>query len=173
MNQANRLKISSNQRFLIRSDGSPFSWFADTAWELFHRLTREDAGFYLAKRKEQGFTLIQAVVLAEFEGIRQPNVYGNSALVDQDPAQPNEAYFCHVDWIVEKANSLGLVIGMLPTWGDKWGKLTGMVQKSLRIKTLGFTGSSSDGAITARIWSGYLEVIGLWTARKNAKSGDL
>jgi len=46
-------------------------------------------------------------------------------MVDQDPAQPNEAYFCHVDWIVEKANSLGLVIGMLPTWGDKVGKTHG------------------------------------------------
>ena len=86
---------------------------------------REDAGFYLAKRKEQGFTLIQAVVLAEFEGIRQPNAYGDFALVDQDPTRPNEPYFCHVDWIVEKANSLGLVIGMLPTWGDKVGKTHG------------------------------------------------
>jgi hypothetical protein len=119
------LKISNNQRFLVRSDGSPFSWFADTAWELFHRLTRVEAGFYLAKRREQGFTLIQAVVLAEFEGIRQPNAYGDLALIDQDPARPNKHYFCHVDWIVEKANSLGLVIGMLPTWGDKVGKTHG------------------------------------------------
>jgi hypothetical protein len=30
-----------------------------------------------------------------------------------------------VDWIVEKANSLGLFIAMLPTWGDKWNKRWG------------------------------------------------
>ncbi|HEY0789783.1 MAG TPA: DUF4038 domain-containing protein, partial [Chthoniobacterales bacterium] len=70
---ASRLTVSENRRFLVREDGSPFSWFADTAWELFHRLTREEAAEYLAKRREQSFTLIQAVVLAEFEGIRHPN----------------------------------------------------------------------------------------------------
>ena len=33
---------------------------------------------------------------------------------------PNEAYFTHVDWIVRRANALGLYVGFLPTWGDKW-----------------------------------------------------
>jgi hypothetical protein len=67
----------------------------------------------------------RAVVLAEIEGIRQPNAYGDSALVAEDPTKPSEAYFRHVDWIVEKANGLGLVIGLLPTWGDKVGKPQG------------------------------------------------
>jgi hypothetical protein len=31
-----------------------------------------------------------------------------------------------VDWIVTKANSLGIYIGMLPTWGDKWNKKWGV-----------------------------------------------
>lgn len=119
------MRVSENRRFLVRPDGSPFSWFADTAWELFHRLTREEAAYYLKKRTEQGFTLIQAVVLAELAGIRQPNAYGDSPLVGEDPATPNEAYFRHVDWVVEKANGLGLVIGLLPTWGDKVGKTHG------------------------------------------------
>ena len=120
-----RLTISENHRFLIREDASPFSWLADTAWELFHRLKREEAAHYLEKRHEQGFTLIQAVVLAEFEGIREPNAYGDHALVGGDPTRLNEAYFRHVDWIVARANGLGLVIGMLPTWGDKVGETHG------------------------------------------------
>jgi Protein of unknown function (DUF4038)/Putative collagen-binding domain of a collagenase len=119
------LVVSENRRFLVRTDGSPFSWFGDTAWELFHRLTREEAAYYLEKRTEQGFTLVQAVALAEFEGIREPNAYGDSALVGEDPTKLNEAYFRHVDWIVGKANGLGLVVGMLPTWGDKVGKTHG------------------------------------------------
>jgi hypothetical protein len=102
-----QLRVSGNRRFLVRADGSPFSWFADTAWELFHRLTREEAAFYLNKRAEQGFTLIQAVVLAEFAGIRQPNAYGDSALIEEDPTRPNDAYFRHVDWVVAQANALG------------------------------------------------------------------
>jgi hypothetical protein len=31
-----------------------------------------------------------------------------------------------VDYVVEKANSLGLYIGFLPTWGDKWNKKWGV-----------------------------------------------
>jgi hypothetical protein len=33
-----------------------------------------------------------------------------------------EAYFEHVDYIVNKAAELGLVIGMLPTWGSYWSE---------------------------------------------------
>ncbi|MGC9467507.1 MAG: DUF4038 domain-containing protein, partial [Anaerolineae bacterium] len=39
---------------------------------------------------------------------------------DADPAQPNEAYFRHVDFVVNVAAEAGLFIGMLPTWGSAW-----------------------------------------------------
>src|SRR5262245_48376787 len=118
---APRLKVSDNQRFLVREDGTPFFYLGDTAWELFHRLNREDADRYLQDRAAKRFTVIQAVVLAEFDGLQEPNAYGHLPLEDLNPARPNEEYFKHVDWIVEKAESLGLYIGMLPTWGDKVG----------------------------------------------------
>ena len=120
-----QLQVSENRRFLVRSNGAPFYWFGDTAWEIFHRASREEAEHYLQKRVEQGFTVIQAVVLAEFQGIREPNAYGNLPLVNEDPATPNEAYFRHVDWIVRLANRLGLTLGILPTWGDKVGQTNG------------------------------------------------
>jgi hypothetical protein len=120
------LKVSDNKRHLVTADGKPFFYLGDTAWELFHRLNREDAEHYLKDRAGRRFTVIQAVVLGEFEGLKKGNAYGVTPLIDLDPTQPREAYFSHVDWIVEKANSLGLVIGMLPTWGDKvnraWGE---------------------------------------------------
>ena len=68
-----KLRVSSNGRFLNRDDGSPFYWFGDTAWELFHRDSREDAERYLAKRVSQRFS-IQAVVLAEEDGIRSQHM---------------------------------------------------------------------------------------------------
>ena len=120
-----RLKVSDNKRFLITADGRPFFWLGDTAWELFHRLTREDAERYLMNRAKLRFTVIQAVALAEFDGLTVPNAYGDTPLRDNDPTQPNERYFAHVDWIVAKANSLGLYVGFLPTWGDKWNKKWG------------------------------------------------
>jgi len=120
-----RLKISDNKHFLVGADGTPFFWLGDTAWELFHRATREDAERYLRKRAEQRFTVIQAVALAEMGGLDVPNAYGEAPLRDNDPTRPNDAYFAHVDWIVRRANALGLYIGFLPTWGDKWNKKWG------------------------------------------------
>lgn len=120
------IKVSDNARCLVRDDGVPFFYLADTAWELLHRLSKEDAEFYLRRRAEQGFTVIQTVVLAEVKGLETPNAEGELPLVDRDPLRPNERYFAHVDWVVKKAESLGLRVGLLPTWGDKWNKKWGV-----------------------------------------------
>ncbi len=119
------LKVSDNRRFLVTEDGKPFFYLADTAWELFHRLSREEADYYLKNRADKGFTVIQAVVLAELDGLNTPNANGDQPLIDNDPAKPDERYFEHVDWIVNRAASLGLYVGMLPTWGDKWNRQRG------------------------------------------------
>jgi hypothetical protein len=39
---------------------------------------------------------------------------------------PDDDYWDHVDAIVAKANSLGLYVGLLPAWGDKWNKKWGV-----------------------------------------------
>jgi hypothetical protein len=119
------LRISDNRRFLAREDGSPFFYLADTAWELFHRLNREQADLYLRHRAAQGFTAVQAVVLAELDGLTVPNALGHLPLHDADPTRPVEDYFRHVDWIVDRAGELGLAVAMLPTWGDKWNRRWG------------------------------------------------
>ncbi len=119
-----RLRVMENGRYLALSDGRPFFYLGDTAWELFHRLDREEADRYLRNRADKGFTVIQAVVLAELGGLDDPNPYGETPLVDRDPTRPNEAYFEHVDYIVDRAEELGLFVGMLPTWGS-WWKLVG------------------------------------------------
>jgi Protein of unknown function (DUF4038)/Putative collagen-binding domain of a collagenase len=113
--------ISANKRFLLK-DNKPFFWMGDTAWELFHRLDREEAEYYLKKRATQGFTVIQAVALAEFDGLNVPNAYGDKPLINNDPTQPNDAYFKHVDYVIDKAAEVGLTVGFLPTWGDKLNK---------------------------------------------------
>jgi hypothetical protein len=126
-----RLKVSDNRRFLVTEDGRPFFWLGDTAWELFHRLSREEAARYLDDRAKKGYTVVQAVALAELDGLADPNPYGHRPLVDADPARPDveegpgNDYWDHVDWIVEQANARGLYVGFLPTWGDKWNKKWG------------------------------------------------
>jgi len=118
-----QFSISDNKRFLLK-DGKPFFWLGDTGWELFHRLSREEADKYLKRRSGQGFTVIQAVVLAEFDGLHTPNANGDTPLINDDPTKPNEKYFQHVDYIIDKAASYNINIGLLPTWGDKVFKNT-------------------------------------------------
>ena len=114
-----RLQVSENKRFLVTARGEPFFWLGDTAWELFHRLNREDAELYFENRRRKGFNVIQAVILAEIDGLHTPNPYGEVPLYDNDPTRPNEAYFQHVDTLIRMAHDKGLYIGLLPTWGDK------------------------------------------------------
>jgi hypothetical protein len=112
--------VSDNGRFLQRADGSPFFYLADTAWELLHRCTIGEAELYLRDRASKGFTVVQTVLLAELDGLRVPDASGRLPLHDEDPTRPNEDYFAHVDAVFDIAESLGLTIGLLPTWGDKW-----------------------------------------------------
>lgn len=124
--KAPRLKVSENHRFLVTEEGKPFFYLGDTAWELFHRLNREEADRYLRDRAKKGFTVIQAVAIGELDGHVAGNQYGHLPLIDLDPARPDvkpgdeNDYWDHVDYIVDRANALGLTIGFLPTWGRYW-----------------------------------------------------
>ena len=121
-----KLKVGDNRRFLVTEAGQPFFYLGDTAWELFHRLDRPEADQYLRKRAKQGFNVIQAVAIAELDGHAVPNPYGHLPLTDLDPARPavrdgeQNDYWDHVDYIVDRANSEGMYIGLLPTWGRYW-----------------------------------------------------
>jgi hypothetical protein len=113
-----QLRVSDNKRFFVRSDGSPFFYLGDTEWALFH-LSREDAELYLKDRAAKKFTVIQAVATF-WGGLDRPNAYGETVFVNGDPTRPNEAYFKQVDWVVDKAESLGLYIGMVPIWSKEY-----------------------------------------------------
>jgi hypothetical protein len=120
-----RLKVTADGHYLQFEDGLPFFWLGDTGWELFHRLTKEEINIYLENRRAKGFNVIQAVILAEFNGLKKPNQYGEVPLADLDPAKPNEKYFALVDYTVQLAQDKNMFMGLLPTWGDKVTKLWG------------------------------------------------
>ena len=121
-----KLKVSDNRRFLATAEGKPFFYLADTAWELFHRLTREEAVHYLDNRAALGYNVVQAVAIAELEGIETPNAYGHKPFLPGKGAKPavvegkSNDYWDHVDFIVEAANRRGIYVAMLPTWGRWW-----------------------------------------------------
>lgn len=123
-----RLQVSGDRR-MLEQDGKPFFWLGDTAWEIFHRLNREEVLEYLDTRQRQGFNVIQAVALAEFNGLTQPNAHGRKPLLqnergDYDPLRPDlegeYSYWNHLDFVVNSARERGIQVALLPTWGDKY-----------------------------------------------------
>ncbi|OLT11821.1 hypothetical protein BJF78_25920 [Pseudonocardia sp. CNS-139] len=118
------VEVSPNGRFLQFTDGEPFFWLADTGWEMFHRASREDARRYLDTRAEQGFTVIQAVALAEKGGLDVPTPAGHLPLVDRNPAEPavgpgpDDDYWDDVDFMIDHANARGLYVALWAAWGS-------------------------------------------------------
>lgn len=54
-----KLKVSENHRYLVFEDGTPFFYLGDTAWELFHRLSKTDAEKYLENRRQKDSLLFR------------------------------------------------------------------------------------------------------------------
>jgi hypothetical protein len=83
----------------------------------------KDAEHYLRTRAAQGFNVIQAMLISEFESREEGtgNVFGEHSLHDWNPETPNEAYFKHVDGILDLTEKLGLYMCLVPIWGDKVG----------------------------------------------------
>lgn len=119
------LKVSPNGHYLVQSDGAPFFWLGDTAWELIHSATLDEVDYYLRTRQQQGYTVVQTVVLAELDGITRPTPEGWLPFERGNPARPDKAYFDKVDAIVTMAERRGLYVALVPSWGDKltapWG----------------------------------------------------
>jgi hypothetical protein len=114
--KAMKLKVSPNGRYFVDQDGKPFFYLGDTIWLLFQRMNHAEVDEYLKDRAGKGFTVIQAYVLRGLEA-RHPDgttsLVGETPLIDRDPTRPNEAFFKNVDHIVNRANELGLVMGLV------------------------------------------------------------
>jgi hypothetical protein len=111
-----KLKVSPNGRYFVDQNGQPFFYLGDTCWLLFQRLNHDELDEYLKDRAAKGFTVIQAYVL---RGLEKKHPDGNSSLLDatplldRDPTRPNEEFFKNVDYVINRANELGLVMGLV------------------------------------------------------------
>ncbi len=126
------LKVSPDGRYFTDGRGKPFLYHADTGWMLFVHPRPAEVLRYLQTRKAQGFTVIQ-VMLTGFADTT--NWAGERPFQgDEDLAQPNEAYFRHVDWVLRQADSLGLVVGIAPLWvgccGEGYGGRGAALEKN-------------------------------------------
>lgn len=109
-----RLHVSADGHTLAREDGSPFFWLGDTAWNYFARLSRSEAEQYVNDRVAKRFTVIQAHLLPWT--LQTRHVHGQTAFLNGDFDQPNEAYWQHVDTLMQLATDRGLYVAVLPAW---------------------------------------------------------
>lgn len=120
-----KLKVSENGRFLEQEDGTPFFWLGDTGWLLFSKLDIKEAEMYLEDRRKKGFNVVQVMLIHSIDEI---NVFGESALINNDISMPKEnhsnssetghGYWEHVDNIVDMAAERGIYLAMVPVWGS-------------------------------------------------------
>ena len=119
------LRVSENRRYLVGRNGVAFLYHADTPWMIFMKLTEAEAKEYIARRKDQGFTVLQAQ-LTGFLGMT--NLAGELPFEgkppEQDFAQPNERFFAHVDRVAAEAGRQGILLAIAPAWsgccGEGW-----------------------------------------------------
>lgn len=114
---AQSLVVKPGSTLIETKEGKPFLWIGDTAWDLFRNLNKKESIFYLDNRKAKEFTVIQAVILP-MGNPEEPNIGGEVAFLNKNPSQPNEAYFEHVDFIVDEAEKRNMYLGLLPTWAN-------------------------------------------------------
>jgi hypothetical protein len=103
-----RLVTTTDGHYFVHTDGTPFFWLGDTAWEIARLFTREEVDTYLENRRSKRFNVIQAVVvgddlarlsggasdsgLADAEAKKAPNgvnIYGRRPFIDADLTRPD------------------------------------------------------------------------------------
>ncbi len=115
-----RIRTSEDGHGFVLEDGTPFFWLGDTAWTLFQQ-SEKDIEFYLADRAERGFNVIQCMVLRTILPENKdltPCHSGALPFASFEPLQFNEAYFAHIDFIVNCAARHGLRVAMAAMWGS-------------------------------------------------------
>lgn len=111
------LAASANRRYLVDQDGKPQFMAADTAWNLFARLTPSEAAHYLDVRKSQGFnTILVSVIDNVAGGIDGSSTAGQSPFIGDDIGTPNPAYFDNVDVVLGLARDRGMQLVIAPAW---------------------------------------------------------
>lgn len=112
------LKLSDNRRYLVHTDGTPFFWLADTAWNGIIRSTVVEWSKYLKIRREQGFTAVQFVMThwrgGPYDVERETAYEGREKIV-----KLNVEFFKRIDVKFSMVNEYGLIAAPVLLWAIK------------------------------------------------------
>ena len=113
------VRVSDNGRYLVHSDGTPFFWLSDTAWNGALRSSEGGWATYLMDRKGKQFTGIQFVT-TQWRAARA-NAEGEVAYTGYEDIQINPEFFDRIDERINAVNEAGLLAVPVILWalGDK------------------------------------------------------
>lgn len=123
------IKVSSNGRYLVDRNNTPFLMLGDSPQSMVVNLSGSEMATYMADRQARGFNTIIVDVLVTtytsgnangttFDGIA-PFTSGTSP-TDYDLSTPNPAYFARLDSLVSTAASDGLLVMLDPIETGGW-----------------------------------------------------
>ena len=140
------LAVSDNGRYLTQADGTPFYYVADTPWQLLASLGLAETREYIDIRADQGFTALQLVATPwsfddraarwDFEGEQgqaRVNADGEAPFFDNDGKpprgnrdvrfdRPNDAYWAHVDAVLDYLATKGMAAYFIPLWASNFSR---------------------------------------------------
>jgi len=113
------LKVSADSRRLLDQNNLPFLMVGDTPWSLMSGITKAEAETYLEDRRQRGFTaIIVNIIEHSFNGPvnREGNAPFQKTGNTYDFSRPVEAYFAHVDHVLNLARSKGMLVMLTPAY---------------------------------------------------------
>lgn len=159
-NAAFPLHVAPGSRYLADAAGTPFLMQGDSPWSLMVQLTREQVDQYLDDRRARGFnTLLTSLIEHYFANNPPKNAYGDAPfLTPGDFSTPNERYFAHVDWVLQRAKAKGFLVLLVPAYLGYNGGGQGWYTEML---ASGSTRLRDYGRYLGRRYAGYGNI--LWT----------
>lgn len=115
------VKVSANGRYFVDQLGQPVFWLGTTQWQLTREYSLADVRTIVEESRRHGFTFAQVMVLGVGDGTAA-NVDGERPWASVAPLTPNEAYFRHVDAVLDIARENHLIIS-LTLYHQRWREL--------------------------------------------------
>ena len=144
------LRPSANGRYVVDASNAPFLIIGDAPHSILAKLNNSDAVTYLTDRGQRGFNALWIELLCDsytfgFGDEGTPNygrdVNGNNPFTATlaggyyDLTTPNEAYWSHVDFIVQQAAANGLQCLFTPLDQGGWSG-TSIAERNHSLSTI-------------------------------------
>ena len=113
------VRLSSNRRYLVHADGTPFFWVGDTAWNGPLRATSDEWMYYLHERVRQKFTAVQWVT-TQWLASPTGDINGQLAYTGIEHITINPAFFQRLDRQMDAISSAGLLNVPVLLWAAMW-----------------------------------------------------